>query len=220
MRENLKQLLKLFFDLRIILLLLLFFLLGVFMGRFIWISEPRDRISSGEKTSPSPITSLDEVRSKEKEEINKILPVIYIVQKGDSSWRIAEAFYGDGKLYPEIERANNLSEDQDLEVGQELTIPKLGVSSDPSASLGTGQAETQTNSQLSISNDSNNDQVTNDQSGDESYIVQENDSLWFIALKYLDDGTRWVELYQHNRPTIGDNPNLIYPGQTLILPAE
>ncbi|HEX7017808.1 MAG TPA: LysM peptidoglycan-binding domain-containing protein [Patescibacteria group bacterium] len=203
MRDNLKHILKLFFDLRIVLLLILFFLLGVFMGRFIWEGERRDQITSGE-VSPSPITSLEEVRNLEPEAKRNLLPVTYVVQPGDSSWRIAEAFYGDPHLYPEIEKANNLSPDQDLEVGQELSIPRVEEPMEEPTPESQDEVE----------------QPADEQVTSEPYIVQANDSLWFIALKYLNDGTRWVEIYQHNRPAIGNDPNLIYPGQTLILPAE
>lgn len=201
MRENLKQLLKLFFDLRIVLLLILFFLLGVMMGRFIWVSDFKERDLAVE-ASPSPITSLAEVREKEQGEIEKILPVTYVVQVGDSTWQIAEAFYGDGQKYVDIEKANGLTADALLEVGQELTIPKLEVDQ---------PASDEELSQLEIKEEIETEAA---------YVVQANDSLWFIALKYLNDGTRWVEIYNQNRPVIGENPNLIYPGQTFILPAE
>lgn len=213
MRENVKQLLKFFFDLRIILLLILFFLLGVFLGRFIWEGEGRSQFTTV-SASPSPLTSLAEVRQLQPEDKRELLPATYIVQPGDSSWRIAEAFYGDGQLYPEIERANNLLVDQDLEMGQELTIPELN----DVAEEGTEESPLLTLS----SNETTplSDQSTTEIDDNESYVVEANDSLWFIALKYLNDGTRWVEIYQQNRPTIGNDPNLIYPGQTLILPAE
>jgi nucleoid-associated protein YgaU len=52
-----------------------------------------------------------------------------------------------------------------------------------------------------------------------SYTVQSGDSLWKIAQKTLDDGSRWQEIYDLNKDTIGANPNLIYEGQTLVLPS-
>lgn len=50
-----------------------------------------------------------------------------------------------------------------------------------------------------------------------SYTIVKGDSLWKIAKKLLGDGSRWQEIYNLNRDKI-NNPNLIYPGQTLTIP--
>lgn len=51
----------------------------------------------------------------------------YWVQPGDSLWRIAERFYGDGKQWPQLARANRLDEyHHRLLVGQRLQIDDLG----------------------------------------------------------------------------------------------
>lgn len=55
------------------------------------------------------------------------LPAKYTVKAGDSTWKIAEAFYGSGFNYVDIEQANNLQPEQELTAGQELTIPKVAV---------------------------------------------------------------------------------------------
>ncbi len=47
------------------------------------------------------------------------------------------------------------------------------------------------------------------------YMVQPGDNLWDISRHQLGDGSRWTELYQQNQSVIGDNPNLIHPGQQL-----
>nr|DAT28986.1 MAG TPA: tail assembly protein [Caudoviricetes sp.] len=54
-----------------------------------------------------------------------------------------------------------------------------------------------------------------------TYIVKKGDSLWLIARMFLGDGNRWREiyLYNNNRNIIGGNPNLIFPGQVLSIPA-
>lgn len=49
------------------------------------------------------------------------------------------------------------------------------------------------------------------------YKVKKNDTLWNIAKKVLGDGHRYKEIYELNKDKI-DRPNLIYPGQILILP--
>lgn len=54
-----------------------------------------------------------------------------------------------------------------------------------------------------------------------NYIVQNGDTLWKIAQKYLGDGSRWNEIYTYNnnKSIIGGNPNLIKAGQVLSIPS-
>lgn len=47
--------------------------------------------------------------------------------------------------------------------------------------------------------------------------VSRGDSLWHISHRALGDGHRYAVVYQSNRAQIRD-PNLIYPGQVLVLP--
>jgi nucleoid-associated protein YgaU len=54
--------------------------------------------------------------------------------------------------------------------------------------------------------------------GADTYTVRSGDSLSKIAKKLLGNANRWPELYELNRDTIGDNPNVIYAGQILVLP--
>ena len=50
------------------------------------------------------------------------------------------------------------------------------------------------------------------------YTVQGGDSLSRIAKRLLGDGNRWREIYDANRAVIGDDPDLIKPGQQLRIP--
>ncbi len=50
-----------------------------------------------------------------------------------------------------------------------------------------------------------------------SKVVSRGESLWRISRLTYGDGARYALVYRANRDRIRD-PNLIYPGQTLVLP--
>ena len=63
----------------------------------------------------------------------------------------------------------------------------------------------------------------------DAYVVEPGDSLWRIAAHILEgrDGIDpsnadiagfWPKIYDANRALVGDNPNLIFPGQRLLIP--
>ena len=51
-----------------------------------------------------------------------------------------------------------------------------------------------------------------------TYVVRPGDSLYKIAKLELGDGNKWRQIYEANRKTIGPDPNLIRPGQQLVMP--
>lgn len=51
-----------------------------------------------------------------------------------------------------------------------------------------------------------------------TYVVKPGDSLWKIAQKTLGNGSRYMEIFNANKPPLGSNPSLIYPGQVLTIP--
>ncbi len=53
----------------------------------------------------------------------------------------------------------------------------------------------------------------------QTYTVVKGDCLWNIAKKFYGNGSRYSVIYTANKGVIGGNPNLIYPGQVLIIPA-
>ena len=52
-----------------------------------------------------------------------------------------------------------------------------------------------------------------------TYTIQSGDTLWGIAKKFYGSGTEYKRLAQANQDQI-QNPNLIYPGQTIVIPAS
>lgn len=57
-----------------------------------------------------------------------------------------------------------------------------------------------------------------------SYVVRAGDSLWSIARAHPEPGTsvdeRWRAIWRANHDVVGDDPDLILPGQALRLPAR
>lgn len=51
-----------------------------------------------------------------------------------------------------------------------------------------------------------------------TYKVKKGDCLWNIAKKFYGDGSKYTVIYKANKDKIS-NPNLIYPGQILTIPA-
>ena len=49
------------------------------------------------------------------------------------------------------------------------------------------------------------------------YTVQPGDTLWGIAARNGGQGSAWPDLYSRNQGVVGDNPDLIFPGQQLNL---
>ena len=55
-------------------------------------------------------------------------------------------------------------------------------------------------------------------SGGTAYTVKKGDNLWTLAKRFYGSGADYTKIYEANRETIGNNPNLIYPGQTFTIP--
>lgn len=49
------------------------------------------------------------------------------------------------------------------------------------------------------------------------YIIKPGDTLWSIAKKLTGNGANWKTIYDKNKNVIGSNPNLIFPGQKLVI---
>ncbi len=125
------------------------------------------------------------------------LPETYKVEKGDHLWNIATKLYGSGYNWVEIAKENKLSNAGQIEVGQELKLPKTAVIMPEKAMV----AEVKTEA------------VPAKIEGD-SYTVVKGDHLWGIAVRAYGDGYKWVEIAKTNEIA---HPNYIEVGQVLKL---
>jgi nucleoid-associated protein YgaU len=53
----------------------------------------------------------------------------------------------------------------------------------------------------------------------EYYEIQKGDSLSAIAKRQYGDASQWKLIYEANKDTI-KNPDLIYPGQNILIPVK
>lgn len=101
--------------LNLILGALIVVVLGVLI--FNYFNRPSDETGN--------VTPMAEQTTDENGDVKKEnLPGKYKVKEGDTLFTIAQRYYDAGDKYTEISKANSLNNDS-IEVGQELTIPKL-----------------------------------------------------------------------------------------------
>lgn len=60
--------------------------------------------------------------------------------------------------------------------------------------------------------------VNSTKSSGQNYTVKKGDCLWNIAKRFYGNGSKYTVIYNANKSKI-KNPNLIYPGQVLWIPA-
>jgi nucleoid-associated protein YgaU len=144
---------------------------------------------------------------------------LYTVQPGDSLWKLAEDWFGDGYRYVQIAQANSLPISTRLEVGQQLRQP-TGPDILPQAWQSDGPNKIPTIIAPVVDR-----QLTSPVSGPmiavadfRPYTIQPGDSLWSIAQAQRGTGSAWRKIYEDNRQRLGENPGLIYPGAQLLLP--
>ena len=51
-----------------------------------------------------------------------------------------------------------------------------------------------------------------------THKVVKGDTLWLLAKRFYNSGSKWDTIYQANKKLIGNNPNIIRPGQQLEIP--
>lgn len=51
-----------------------------------------------------------------------------------------------------------------------------------------------------------------------NHTVDANDTLWGIARKYYNDGSKWTTIWNANKPMRSGNPNIIYKGEVVKIP--
>lgn len=164
-----------------------------------------------------PIESLEETEG---------LPSTHVVKEGEDLWQISENYYGTGYNWTDIAQANNISDPNQIEVGQKLTIPNVSPKLSLREVTATETSKEAVEEEKPIT-DSREAKATiepevtpekeevSDTSKQVVHTVESGESLWKIAQKYYQDGFKWVEISKENGL---ENPDLIEIGQNLIIP--
>src|SRR5690606_23855233 len=103
--------------------------------------------------------------------------------------------------FKSIEQANPGVNSSRLRIGQQLRIPQR-----PADTRANAPASSRADATAAL--------------GAREYRVQPNDSLNRIAGRLYGDATRWEEIYDLNRQTIGSDPARLQVGTVLKLPEE
>lgn len=157
------------------------------------------------KTTPAPVKIGDVAEG----ETPKGLPSTHRVEKDETLWVIAERYYGSGYNIADIVSANNLKSPDDIEVGQELTIPEASAKKQTVTEVVMEKSDEST----ATSSITPGQAITGD-----TYTVQGSESLWDIAVRAYGDGYRWTKIYQANKVKIGKNPNKLWKNLELTIP--
>ena len=162
-----------------------------------------------ESSNNATVNKFDKLASelKQKAEENQAGKTItetitYTIQPGDTLWKIAAKYFGDGNQWRKILEDNKatIKNPNRIYVGQVIIINVI--------SNGTG-ADT------SAANATASESLVNAENG--TYTVQTGDTMWKISKKLYGTGIFWRRLFNANKDTITD-ASRIYVGQTIKIP--
>ena len=130
----------------------------------------------------SALTGNGQEQQKEEE------PFIYTIKSGDTLWKIAIEYYGNGALWTKLYEDNRdvIADANLIRVGQQIKIYQ-------------DQTENSTDSTV------------------RTYVVQKGDTLWKISKKFYGKGWLWRIIYDANKDTIANYQSLRI-GQVIIIP--
>lgn len=191
---------------------------------FNYFNKPSGNVGPSDTTG-----NTDEIGDVSKEN----LPGNYTVKAADTLFSIAQNYYGDGNKYPQIMKANQLTNENLISEGQTLIIPKpdeelaqTQPSASPSSPDVTSQPEaSQTPTQNAVQPEEKgaqlgtggavNETIWGEKISGNSYTVSTGDWLSKIA------GRAYGDIYQYGKIAKANNisnPDLIEPGTVIIIP--
>jgi nucleoid-associated protein YgaU len=154
-----------------------------------------------EQESAGEIVPAREGRSRQEGTIHK-------VQQNETLRKIAEKYYGDESRWLIILNANQekIHDRNNIQIGTELVIPEVKEVSqkvkEEAAAARPSQRVTE---------------ATETKPSGKKHIVGQGESLFGIAQKYYNDGSKWYKILEANKKTIKDRKSLKV-GQELFIP--
>lgn len=150
-----------------------------------------------ESMNDNPFKAAPETKIISIKHINDERVVSYFAQPGDTLYRIADKFYGNGSKWPEIKQVNAELQESALEIGQEVIIPDIPV----------------------LDNLQNAPMYKEKKIAKIIYKVKWGDSLYKMADTLYGTGKKWEIIFENNRDSIVSATD-VPVGQILILPLE
>lgn len=148
-----------------------------------------------------------ETQQEEQQDVTtENLPGKYKVKAGDTLYLIAEKYYQDGFKYDQIVKANELTNENNIEVGQVLEIPKLAE---------TPQVSPLPTETISPAPTLSEQTAWGPKITSATYTVVEGDSLLTITGRAYGDISAYEKLAEANNIP---NPDYILPGMVLTIP--
>jgi nucleoid-associated protein YgaU len=146
----------------------------------------------------------------------------HVVAPGDSAFKLARQYLGDGKYWKQIKEANPkaFANDAELKVGTEIVIPEVrpaapkSVPATPATKASPtrlAQAPTATSKELAIKG--------REPSKNKQYTIRKGDTLHTIAKRELGSSGRVDEIMRMNRGVIKD-PTTLPLGVAIVLPSD
>ena len=126
--------------------------------------------------------------------------MVHVVQNGETLGEISAKYYGTSRKVKEIQRANGDVDPKRLQIGMALVIPpqERTLSAVRPVASAVKPAAAVSRSQR-------------------TYVVQNGDSLYRIAQRFYNDGTRYKDILRANRHVVRDADRLT-PGTELVIP--
>lgn len=180
------------------------------------------------------------IESEDISQIGNSLPTQHTVEAGEDLWKISEQYYNTGYNWVAIAEANNITNPNQLNEGDQITIPALedgriaadldlpqvdeeevvdeDVTEVEPTTAPAEPADEQPEPVLA-EEDTNVEEIA-EQTRDtmiegETYTVVQGDTLWHIAERAYGDAYRWVDIAEANDLA---NPNLIHAGNSFVIP--
>lgn len=168
---------------------------------FNYFNKGKESLGPSQKTEVE--QALGETESKEGK---------YTVKEGDTLFLIAQRYYKDGYKYSELAKLNNLTNVDQIEVGQILTVPAMENINPEQETPVNKEATLADSIQIPLSEETTEwgSKITTDK-----YTVTAGDWLSKIAGRAYGDVMAYEKISKANN--IAD-PNLIEPGTVIIIP--